>query len=188
MLENFNPMQLVKRRFFAMRNGAVAKSMRDSGAPYRIIFGLTLPEIADIAASTGQDASLARELRGNVSTRESQLIAPMIFPVGELDVQEAVEWLAGAMTTEVVDIACLKLVKKHPRAVEIMDRLWAADTDMSRYAALRLGSNLMPATIDVLGAMAAEESQRAHPLTASMAAMILDDISWRRGNGGNADE
>lgn len=54
----FNKMQLLKRRFFAMRNGAVADSLRRQGADYRIIFGLNLPQLVDIAREFGPTSIL----------------------------------------------------------------------------------------------------------------------------------
>ena len=35
-----NEMQIVKRHFFAMRNGIIADTLRRAGSPYHIIFGL----------------------------------------------------------------------------------------------------------------------------------------------------
>ena len=79
-MTQFNDMQVVKRRFFAMRNGAVADNMRKLGANYRIIFGLNLPQIVEIANETPHDEVLAEALWQIKSTRESQLLAPMIYP------------------------------------------------------------------------------------------------------------
>ena len=36
-----------------MRNGIVADTLRKAGSPYRIIFGLNLPQISEIARVTG---------------------------------------------------------------------------------------------------------------------------------------
>ena len=49
MNQSFNMMQAVKRRFFAMRNGALAEQMKSGGADYKINFGLLLAQVADIA-------------------------------------------------------------------------------------------------------------------------------------------
>ena len=52
--QHYGPMQTVKRRFFAMRNGVIADVLRKGGSPFRTIFGLNLPQIAEIAADTGK--------------------------------------------------------------------------------------------------------------------------------------
>ena len=49
-MSEFNQIQLIKRRFFAMRNGIVADTIRKAGFDYRMIFGLNLPQLKDIAA------------------------------------------------------------------------------------------------------------------------------------------
>ena len=79
-MERFNDMQQIKRHFFAMRNGIVADVLRKAGSPFRIIFGLTLPQITDVANATGKNAELARRLWDNKTTRCSMLLAPMIMP------------------------------------------------------------------------------------------------------------
>ena len=176
----FNKMQLLKRRFFAMRNGAVADSLRRSGATYRIIFGLNLPQLVEIAAEFGPDADLARRLRANDTTRESMLIAPMLFPADQLPANEALEWLSTAPTPEVIDIACLKLFKRLPYASQLVDSLAAGRSPMHRYAALRLAANILPTDMDRTETIARKETEHAEPLTQGMAQMILDDIEWRR--------
>lgn len=175
-----NKMQLLKRRFFAMRNGAVGESMRRSGAPYRIIFGLNIPQIVEIAEEFGPDRELAEALKANTTTRESLLIAPMLFPREELTNDIAHEWLTSAQTPEVIDVVCLKLVRFVPSPGELLDELYGSDRDIDRYAALRLGANILPAEIDKVESLAGKEAERRLPLTYSMSMMLLDDIAWRR--------
>ena len=81
MATEFNDMQKVKRAFFTMRNGALADNMRRQGANYRIIFGVNLPQLIEIARETPHDATLTQALWDNKTTRESMLLAPMIYPI-----------------------------------------------------------------------------------------------------------
>lgn len=173
-------MQEVKRRFFAMRNGAVADSLRRQGAPYRIIFGLNLPQIVEIARDFAPDNDLALQLRDNTATRESMLLAPMLYDRADADRELAVDWLTHAPTTEVIDVACLKLFRYLPDAPAVVDALEAVGTPLARYASLRLGANILPAHIDRVEQIAQAEADRRDPLTATAARMILDDIAWRR--------
>lgn len=161
----FNAMQRVKRRFFAMRNGAIAQQMADhSGKRYQINFGLNLPQITEIARdflpggveynrlvtddSAFSLAEFARKLRENRSTRESMLIAPMLFPVEELSVGEAVQWAVSSPTPEVADILCMKLLRRHPEAAGMVETLLENDgegktKELAVYAGLRLMLNLL---------------------------------------------
>ena len=55
----FSDFQNVKRRFFALRNGIIADTLRRAGDPHTIIFGLTLPQLREVAEATGKDDALA---------------------------------------------------------------------------------------------------------------------------------
>ncbi len=179
-MTSFNKIQQLKRRFFALRNGAVADSMRKAGAPYRIIFGLNLPQLADLAAGFGPDPELALRLRDNTTTRESLLIAPMLYPADSLTVADALDWIRLSPTTEVIDILCLKLLRHHPDPAAIIAPLAVSDRPLERYAALRLGANILPREMDRIEAIARAEAARRDPLTLLTATMILDDIAFRR--------
>lgn len=80
-MPEYNRMQLIKRRFYAMRNGIIADTLRKAGLGYKIIFGLNLPQITEIASGLTADADLAEELWADRRTRESMLLAPMLYPV-----------------------------------------------------------------------------------------------------------
>ena len=71
-------MQHIKSRFFALRNGVIADRLRKSGSPYKIIFGLMLPQMEQIAGECVPSKELAEMLWNNRSTRESRLLASMV--------------------------------------------------------------------------------------------------------------
>lgn len=64
-MTEFSKMQRLKRRFFAMRNGITADALRRVGQPFRVIFGLNMPQLREIAGEFGPDEELARELWAN---------------------------------------------------------------------------------------------------------------------------
>ena len=80
----YNPMQSLKRAMFAMRNGVVADALRQGGCPFKIIFGVNLPQLAEIAAGSEHTKEFAEQVWANSTTRESMLIAPMLMPVDGL--------------------------------------------------------------------------------------------------------
>ena len=102
-----------------MRNGIIADTLRKAGLPYRIIFGLNLPQIADIAATLPKETSLALKLWDNNSTRESMLLAPMVYPMEEFDMDTAMMFARTSPTAECMDNLCHKLLSKSPDAFEI---------------------------------------------------------------------
>lgn len=177
----FNDMQRLKRRFFAMRNGALAEQLRQNGAPYRIIFGLNLPQIAEIAAETPPSPEMAERLWANRTTRESMLIAPMLYPSAAMRPLTALRWAMTADTTEVVDVLCHRLLRRLDYCFDIADELWCAPAPINRYAALRLMLNRFPQQIDIIEGRAREEAGRNHPMTASLCRQILDEVEFIKG-------
>ena len=135
-----SPLQAIKHRFYAMRNGIVADTLRRAGAEYRVIFGVNLPQLKEIATDIGYDAVLARELWANVSTRESVLLAPMIMPAEEFTIDEARRWVASAPSVEAVDVLCLRLLGRMPFAAQIAEECLVSDSRLMQYAAMRLRS------------------------------------------------
>lgn len=193
-MQEYNRMQTVKRRFFAMRNGIIADTLRKAGLDYRMIFGLNLPQIVEIADTTPHDASFAEELWADRRTRESMLMAPMLYPADEMDASTASRWLAEAPTTEVADVLCLKLLRFIPGAADIAADGITSDSPMTRYASLRLMFNLLNTSASpdssrlglpeprVLAAtlhpLVESELKTDTPLTRPVAAQLLDEIEF----------
>lgn len=142
---SFNEMQTLKRRFFAMRNGVIADVLRRAGSPHRIIFGLNLPQIAEIAATFPKSKDLAERLWANSTTRESMLIAPMLVDNRMFDESDARRWIATAPSHEVVDVLCLKLLRNCDFAPDLAESMRLSDRELDRYAGLRLMFNLVAA-------------------------------------------
>lgn len=143
MEAEFNEMQIVKRRFFAMRNGVIADVLRRNGSPFRIIFGLNLPQISEIAAEIGKNRQLGERLWANSTTRESMLIAPMLVDFRDFSKQDALRWIDNVPAFEIADILCMKLLRNLPFALELVEKLLTDDETMKRYTALRLMFNLV---------------------------------------------
>ncbi len=177
-MTKFNEMQVVKRRFFAMRNGAVADNMRRHGASYRIIFGLNLPQIVEIANETPCNKELAEALWENQSTRESMLMAPMIYPREEFVFETACRWVSEVTTAEVADVLCHRLLRYGDFAWQLAEELVKSVKPMERYTALRLMFNLLPSHLDEIRCYAMLEMERKEPLTASLGRQLIDEIDF----------
>lgn len=177
-MDEFNPMQRLKRRFFAMRNGALADQLRKGGVPHKIIFGINLPQLVEIAAEFDPSAEFAEMLWANSSTRESQLIAPMLYPRAEMDATTAVRWALTAKSVEVIDVLCHRLLRHLPSADRVADELWLADEPIYRYAALRLMLNRFPECLPIITERAEAEAKRNDPLTRRLCRQILDEVQF----------
>ncbi len=177
-MSEFNDMQSIKRQFFAMRNGVVADTLRRGGSPFRIIFGLVLPQIDDIAKTIGSDNDLARRLWANSSTRESLLIAPMLIDPDRFTMDEAIEWASQSPSAEVTDILVHKLLRRLPYSFELASRIATDNNDMLRYAAMRLLWHHINDHTDETETLARKELSRNCGLTRRPAGQILDEISF----------
>ncbi|RXE62341.1 hypothetical protein ED328_16670, partial [Muribaculaceae bacterium Isolate-001 (NCI)] len=111
MTSTFNTMQTLKRRFFAMRNGLLADQMRRAGSNFRIIFGLNIIQLNEIAADYGHNPALASALWDHSTTRESMLLAPMLWRHDDFDLDRALSLCASVTDPEVAVVVCRFLLK-----------------------------------------------------------------------------
>lgn len=133
----------IKQQFFIYRNGIVADKLREAGDTHKIIFGLNLPQITDIAKRQQQSATLAQSLWDNGSTRESRLIAPMLYPQNEFTADIADRWINEVPTTEVADILCHKLLRYMDFAEDLVFKYADSERVMMQYISLRLANNII---------------------------------------------
>ena len=102
----------IKQQFFTYRNGMLADTLRKAGDPHKMIFGLNLPQIMQIAAETGKNKALATALwTDEHGCRESRLLAPMLMPSQEFTIDEAMEWCSSVECVEVADVLCHRLLR-----------------------------------------------------------------------------
>ena len=174
-MTEFNQIQQIKRNFFAMRNGIVADTIRRGGLQYKMIFGLNLPQIADIAANLPHTRELAEELWADVRTRESRLLSPMLYPREELTRERAAGLLSEAQTTEVADILCLRHM---PFAIDLAIEAATSPDEMHRYSAFRLMANLLYTHPAEIRPFAEAELATATSLTRPLCLNMLREIEF----------
>lgn len=177
-MTEFNRFQQIKRNFFAMRNSIVADTIRRGGLQYKMIFGLNLPQIADIAATLPHSRELAEELWADIRTRESRLLSPMVYPREELTRERAAEMLREAQTTEVADILCHRLLRHQPYALDLALEAASATDEMHRYGAFRLMSNLVYTYPKEIKPFAEAELPVATALTRPLCLNLLQEIEF----------
>lgn len=176
----YNPMQSLKRAMFAMRNGVVADALRQGGCPFKIIFGVNLPQLAEIAARCEHTKEFAEQVWANSTTRESMLIAPMLMPVDGFDEAKAREWISQVPTAEVADVLCLKLLRHTGYALDLARDLCESDDVMARYVGLRLMCNLAPRHPEMAAAMGREALKTATGILRQPAQVLASygDLDW----------
>lgn len=164
----FNRMQQAKRMMYAMRNGVVSDVLRKGGAPFSIIFGINLPQLTDIARDLGTDPDLAEKLWANTTTRESMLLAPMLVDAEAFKEEDARRWMETAKSSEVADVLCLKLLRRLPYAVRLVEEYRRSDNRQLRYVALRLMCNLARKYPELARKVADKEAARGGDVMTAM--------------------
>ena len=107
----------IKQSFRQMMDGAVAKSMRDKGADYRLNWGATLPRLRAKADELGPNYDLAIALfKENV--RECKILATMMMPPNEVLPEVIDIWMEQITTQEVAEQAAFNLFQYLPYAPE----------------------------------------------------------------------
>lgn len=175
-MSDFNKMQILKRRFFAMRNGVIADTLRRGGSTFRIIFGLNLPQLVDIARDYGHDPQLAFELWNNTACRESLLLAPMLLQPDDVDKEQLSQMISSINDIEVADTFCHRFLRKHPDALNIATSLEQSPRDMDHYIATRLMLNIVRQHPTEALQLAQRELDRNCPFTHRLAHQLLSSL------------
>lgn len=113
----------IKKEFFAMRNGIVADVLRKGGEPYKVIFGLQIPQIAAIAKALPRSMELAEALWNDSDVRESRILATYLFPPSLVDISLAERLVAEAVCAEEADMLSFRLFRNLEFAPQLLERI-----------------------------------------------------------------
>lgn len=130
----------IKQRFFAFRNGILADALRKQ-YPYGVIFGLQIPQIAEIARSLTPSLDLARSLWADENVRESRILATYLFPPEETDMATALSLASAIKTVEEADMLAFRLLKRLPFASQLREAMESRN-DISEYMKKTLDNHL----------------------------------------------
>ena len=126
----------IKHLFMTYRNGAVADSLRQAGITcYRIVFGLNVPQIAEIARRNEKSMELAEWLWDDNGVRESRLLASYLFVQERVDMDYACRLIDELQTTEEADMLCFRLLKYLDFAPILVEKYEESEHALSRYCA-----------------------------------------------------
>lgn len=101
----------IKKELRASMNGILSARMREAGMPFKLIFGVELPRLQDIAREFPQDAELAQNLWSQ-NIRETRLLAIMLMPPEAFTQEKANEWAETMLTAEEAQIMAMLLLPK----------------------------------------------------------------------------
>lgn len=124
---NKEPVQAIKADLRAAMNGVASKAIRESGMGYKLVFGVELPRLREIAAGYDADRRLAQAL-WQEDIRECKMLAIMLYPQEEFDRDIADMWISSLHPeqAELVQLMALDRLSKMSDASELAF-LWMAD-------------------------------------------------------------
>ncbi len=177
-MTQYSDLLLIKRQFFALRNGIIADVLRKSGSPFRMIFGLHIPQIVEAASQWKGNAEFARRLWADTATRESMMAACEIMPYEAMTLEEARQWLASSPAQETTDFFCHKVVRHMADARRLAEELLESADSGMRYAAVRIMWNIYMRDPEAMLPLAVKAIADSNPENSRLAASLVEEIRF----------
>lgn len=166
--------QAIKAELRLYMNGVMAQSLRERGLKYRLIFGVELPRLKEIAAGYPKSHDLAQSL-WKEDIRECRILAGYLQPVDTFYPEIADIWLEQMHDTELVDYTCMNLFRHLPYASEKAFQWMAADDVLTQYCGFRLMCHLLSRPGAELNPRSRDEF-----IDQSQAAMASENVALRQ--------
>ncbi len=117
----------IKADLRAAMNGVAAKTIRESGMDYRLVYGVELPRLREIASAYPPDRRLAQAL-WQEDIRECKMLAIMCYPHDEFDRDVASLWVESLrpQQAELAQLMAMDLLCHLPEASDLAF-CWMAD-------------------------------------------------------------
>lgn len=140
--EDLDFLRNIKQQFYVYRNGMMAESLRTSGNPCKVIFGLNIPQIAEIARSIKATHEQALTLWNDKEVRESRIIATYLFKADAISKIEAIKLIEDVRTPEEADMLSFRLLKHLPFAHELVSEYSQNTNPLLAYLSRSLSRHL----------------------------------------------
>ena len=179
-MNNDEIIKSIKNDFRLGMNGVISTSMRNKGMDYKIIFGLSLPQLRSLSEKYSHNQEVATRLWSE-NIRESKLLATMIYPANEMDIEVAKTWIDEIKYSEVADIASMFLFSKLTYAEQLCLEYVNSEKENHIYFAFRLfirllinKSGINSTTIEEIKSKAFEHSKSTNIAIASIANDVVE--------------
>ena len=131
----------IKGKLRLFMNGVLSQSLREKGLQYRLIFGVELPRLKEIAAEYTPDHELAQAL-WKEDIRECKILAAYLQPIASFYPEIADIWVEQIHNSELADYACMALFRRLPYASQKAFQWIASGERMKMYVGFRLMGHL----------------------------------------------
>ena len=122
-------------------NGVISQSLREKGLKYRLIFGVELPRLKEIAVGYEPNHELAQAL-WEEDIRECKILAAYLQPVESFYPEIADIWVEQIHNSELADYVCMALFRRLPYASQKAFQWIASGERMPMYIGFRLMTHL----------------------------------------------
>lgn len=140
----------IKRSFRLFMNGVAASSMREKGLDYKIIWGIPVTRIREMAAAYEPSREVAEQLWQS-DVRECKLLAMMLMPADCCDEETVMTWVGECRNPEMAEMMAFYLLSQLPFADRLVERLLADEAAPSQLCAFHLVSRLATKGVSLSG-------------------------------------
>ena len=127
----------IKRSFHGRMNGVASQSMRQKGLDYKVNWGVSLPDLREMAAHYEHSYSLAVEL-WKEDIRECKILATMLMPPAEMQQQLVDLWIEQTSSQEIAEMAVFNLYQHLDFAPQLAFRWIASDDSIRQLSGFQL--------------------------------------------------
>ena len=131
----------IKGKLRLFMNGVISQSLREKGLKYRLIFGVELPRLKEIAVGYEPNHELAQAL-WEEDIRECKILAAYLQPVESFYPEIADIWVEQIHNSELADYVCMALFRRLPYASQKAFQWIASGERMPMYIGFRLMTHL----------------------------------------------
>lgn len=151
-----NELKEIRTQLRLAMNGVISTSMREKGVIYKLNFGVSLPEIRQIAVTHQPNTDLAAAL-WKEDIREFKILAILLQPVDEFSVCNAEQWVKEIPYLEIAELCSHYLFHRLHDVEDLLHRLlFNVDYEYARTVAylvlvelFKLGKSLNDTTLKV---------------------------------------
>ena len=123
----------IKQSFRLLMNGVASRSMREKGVDYKINWGVSLPDLQQLASKYEKNYDLAIAL-WKEDIRECKILATMLMPADQMPIEVVDIWMEQTNSQEMVEMAAFNLFQ-HLEYAPVLAYQWMAASDELRQMA-----------------------------------------------------
>lgn len=123
----------IKQSFRLLMNGVASRSMREKGVDYKINWGVSLPDLQQLASKYEKNYELAVAL-WKEDIRECKILATLLMPADQMPPEVVDIWMEQTNSQEMVEMAAFNLFQ-HLEYAPVLAYQWMAASDELRQMA-----------------------------------------------------